>query len=567
VTRARGLVVAIAVAGPALGGGARAAPDLHVHAIPGPRHLHMRRAAAAPPPVTPAPDAPTAPAPAPAHDDAVPAPLLVRIPRRDDAAATPAAATSTVHFRADLGFGIDGANPSGTPTLAGHELAANTDYAPSRGYGFGDLYLGSHGLVLPSLSTYMAAHAMFLQQVGAAPLPTAYDHADNIQIRSAWAESDGIFDSKLFAPIRLRAGRQYIYGPAPAHLDGFLLGYETRVLRLHLFGGTRVPDWDLSNGSRDEITGGDARLDLAAWKRFPAVIDYSHYHWGDHEHDEVGAAVTRGQGLYLRGSVRTLDGRLAHEHVSAHFRVSDVTRVIAEIDHRSSYDWRWDPERIGPDPPGAPRRYLELGQVGPRAIVSLRAGTVLLDNVDLLARGAAAIDQTRSDVVDSSYAATWGEVGAAFEVRVRRTLAFGASALVRSYRRPHEDPLLTGLPSATTGAALPASPATGEQSFVEGGMSVRYSSGARKLSATGEIYARRLKWHRLYDIYEAVPADPENPLTPPSADIRGGGRVSLDAWVTPRFRLRAEYELSSTLDLAPEILGYKSLRIMAEGSL
>ena len=49
--------------------------------------------------------------------------------------------------------------------------------------------------------------------------------------------------------------------------------------------------------------------------------------------------------------------------------------------------------------------------------------------------------------------------------------------------------------------------------------------------------------------------------------MRGGGRFSLQAWVTPRIRLRGEYELSTTLDLAPEILGYKSLRILLEGTL
>ena len=36
-------------------------------------------------------------------------------------------------------------------------------------------------------------------------------------------------------------------------------------------------------------------------------------------------------------------------------------------------------------------------------------------------------------------------------------------------------------------------------------------------------------------------------------DLRGGGRISFDAWVTRRLRLRAEYDLSSSLDWAPEI--------------
>ena len=48
-------------------------------------------------------------------------------------------------------------------------------------------------------------------------------------------------------------------------------------------------------------------------------------------------------------------------------------------------------------------------------------------------------------------------------------------------------------------------------------------------------------------------------------DVRGGGRVSFDAWVTQRLRLRAEYDLSSALDWAPEIRGLKALRVLAEG--
>jgi hypothetical protein len=300
------------------------------------------------------------------------------------------------------------------------------------------------------------------------------------------------------------------------------------------------------------------------------VIDGSQFHWGDHDHSEVAFAVTRGKNLYLRGSARTLDGRLAHELLTAHVRISDVTRITAEFDHRSSYDWRWDPEWVSASDPGSARRYLNLGDVGPRLLASARAGTVLLDNVDLLVRGAAALDQTRIEIPDSSFAATWGEVGASLEVRLRRTLAFGSSALVRSYRREPSAPILTGLgafPASMMGSALPDDAALGEQSFVEGGMSARYSAGARKLSAEVELYARRIRWHRLYTIYELGSLHAPETTDAPRADLRGGGRFSLEAWVTPRFRLRAEYELSTGLDLAPEVLGFKSLRLLAEGSL
>jgi hypothetical protein len=551
-------LVLVAVAAPAA-----ADPDLRVHHAPL-AHLRMRSAQH---------DA-TAPAAAgtdAADDDAaIPAPLRARTERAADRGIAPSDSAAAVRFRMDLGFGVDGAQRSGAATLAGRTLPS--DYDPSRGYGFGDLYMGTHGLVLPSLSTYLAAHATFYDPSSAPPMLTPYDRAQEVQVRSGWAEADGLFEEKWLQPLRIRAGRQYVYGPAPAHIDGVVVGYETRVYKLHLFGGTRVPDWDLSGGTRDQITGADARLDLMAWKQFPAVIDGSAYHWGDHDHAELGATVSRGRGLLLRGSARTLDGRLAHENVTAHLRVSDETRVTAELDHRSSYDWRWDPEWVSASEPGAARRYLDLGQVGPRLLANVRAGTVLLDNIDLLLRAAGALDQTRTTIIDTSFASTWGEVGGALEVRLRRTLAFGASAVARKYLRASQ-PLSWVTQTGGFEAPLPLNPlpnpaVMGESSFLEGGVSARYSLGARKLSATAEIYARRLRWHRMYDVYEAgavgrggIYASTE------AADTRGGGRFSLEAWVTPRFRLRAEYELSTGLDLAPEILGYKSLRLLAEGSL
>jgi hypothetical protein len=51
----------------------------------------------------------------------------------------------------------------------------------------------------------------------------------------------------------------------------------------------------------------------------------------------------------------------------------------------------------------------------------------------------------------------------------------------------------------------------------------------------------------------------------PTQDYRGGGRVTVDAWIGARLRLFASYELSSRLDLQREIYGFKSLRLMMEG--
>jgi hypothetical protein len=559
----------------ALAGPAAAEPDLRVRRWPAPRHLVMRAAAA----VSPSPQARVARTAAAAPDPAAAAEpraaatnLEARAARAAELGVAPTDAAAALRFRMDLGFAIDGAALRGNQTGSGNVLPAGA-YTPTRGYGFGDLYVGSRGLIVPNLATYLAAHAVFEAAPGATtpPLASNYDRVDNLQIRSAWAESDSLFENRWLAPIRVRAGRQWIYGVAPIHFDGAIFGWEQRVLAAHIYAGSRVPDWDDRGGGRGPVTGVDAHLDLQRWRGFPMVLDGAAFSYADHQHAELTTSVTRGRGFALRGTVRSLDGRLAHERLTARLRVSEVTLVSAELDHRSSYDWRWDPEFVTPSAdPGAAKRYLDLGQVGPRAVASLRAGTVLLDNIDLLIRGGGALDQKRSDVVDSSFAASWGELGAAFEVRARRTLALGGSALVRKYLRDAADPVVSrdSAVLAIDGAPLPASPTTGEQSFVEVGLSARYSGGARTLSASAELVARRVRWHRLYVLETLGPhgaADASNEFD--GSELRGGGRFALNAWITPRVRLRAEYELSTTLERVPELLGYKNLRITLEGTL
>ena len=93
----------------------------------------------------------------------------------------------------------------------------------------------------------------------------------------------------------------------------------------------------------------------------------------------------------------------------------------------------------------------------------------------------------------------------------------------------------------------------GEDGFTEVGTSLRMTLGARRFSALLELYGRRTR-------YPAIYVDPI--LAVPASDVRGGGRVTLDAWIGKQLRLFAAYDLSSALDFAPEITGYKSLRLM-----
>ncbi|HMG55530.1 MAG TPA: hypothetical protein VK601_18660, partial [Kofleriaceae bacterium] len=58
--------------------------------------------------------------------------------------------------------------------------------------------------------------------------------------------------------------------------------------------------------------------------------------------------------------------------------------------------------------------------------------------------------------------------------------------------------------------------------------------------------------------------DPTNPID--TGDIRGGGRISVDAWIGRRLRLFAAYDVSSAIEHSPEITSYKSLRLTMTGA-
>jgi hypothetical protein len=103
---------------------------------------------------------------------------------------------------------------------------------------------------------------------------------------------------------------------------------------------------------------------------------------------------------------------------------------------------------------------------------------------------------------------------------------------------------------------FPSGGSMGEEGFIETGMTARMTLGARRFSALAELYGRRTRYTRAY-------ADPLLEL--PGRELRGGGRFTVDAWIGKRLRLFASYDVSSRLATAPEITGYKSLRLVASG--
>jgi hypothetical protein len=258
---------------------------------------------------------------------------------------------------------------------------------------------------------------------------------------------------------------------------------------------------------------------------------------------------------------------LGRERATLRVQVSDTTNVVADFQHRHDNDWRWDPAYVRPqddpdprDNVGEAREYFELGPTIPQLRGSLRAGTVLLDNLDVFLRAALAVD-----LVDRPSETTGHfEVGGAIEARVRRAIALTASGMIRDNELTDTTPTVD-MPDVAQ--VLPdrldsdTRSRLGEESFIEGGTGLRISIGARTFSASGELYFRRSKYADLYA--EDSPGIGDD-LT--LIDVRGGGRFGIDAWMNRRVRFHLAYDLSTQLDRAPEITGWKSLRALVEGS-
>ena len=598
--RAR-IVAALMIVGPIAG--AAAEPRLWTITPPFRTTMAMRAPVTAPTPpaVATAPTAAstTAPAPsAPAADD--PLRFDSSLVARRRARTRRADQQSTVHAQLTAGFALDGASPSSTGvTLAGAPLADGPidrpGYARARAYGFGALYLGGRNLLVPGLAGYLAAEARIRPSIPAyAPVPTAWDQTDTAHALSAWAEADGVFATPILRPLTIRAGRQYVYGPFIAHLDGLHVRWRRDWLDVAVYAGSRSPDWsaraDADLGlapQRGPITGAAVAIDLRR-SRLPVTLRLRALAYENHGHADLTVDTRLRRGLDLTALARTYDGAIAHEQVTVRYRLSDRTRLVIDGHYRHRRDVLWDLAYRGrdldqpDDGAEAARRYLDLGPRLPRATLRVRAGTVLLDNVDLLLSGGAALDaRAADDPTTSLYADGWVEGGGALEVRVRRTFALGVSGLGRRYSR--SDPMVaTPDVEDQLGPLLLDPELTGERTLYEGGLSARFSGGARKFSVAAELYARRTRYAEHYrddgisdddgdgfDDAEDIGVLPEGVSAGviDQSTFRGGGRITLDAWITERVRLRGEYDFSTAIELAPEVNGIKALRIVAEGTL
>jgi len=270
-----------------------------------------------------------------------------------------------------------------------------------------------------------------------------------------------------------------------------------------------------------------------------------------HFRGELGLRFSRD--VVLRAFIRSFRSALAQERLNLRARLSKVTTLQVVLDNRHSGDWSYDlvASEGSYNHPDDPRRFLSFGMPRPRVRLAVRAGTVLFDNLDVLAR--AAVARERGDLAPSALHRGYSEAGLAFAMRFRRSLRVGSSVLARRYSV--EDPTLTPLFADGTPDPLPANTGQlGERSFVEADLTFAYNLGAHNFAARADVYTRA---YRMLNPLEA-PRDS-------ALDLRTGVRFSVEGWAGERLRMKGEYETSvASRYLAPEIRGPKTLRVVLE---
>ena len=546
------------------------------------RHLRMRARVAASPSPSPSPSTSTISEPPPTPTSIDTDAMVLRDIREP------------ISVRFNLGYEVDGTTLTGKPSLGGSVPNVNPGYpdlSTIHAYGFGEGYFSTRGVGLPSLSTYFASKFQLTQRelvvdpsnpeassgVVATPPPIAtwFDRSGVIT-HTAWAELADFLGTKKLAPLRVRAGALYVYGPWVMHIYGALAAWDGKLVHAQVYGGSRVPDYTFAASDqlldRAGIGGFAVRTDLRELDRpVPLVLAVEGLGFtraGENRpsnHAQVEADWRPNRDLALIGQARWLEGDPANEHVQLRARYSEVTNIVIDVTHRHATDWRWDPSLVGSvaSDPLAPKRYLDLGPVLPQYLISARAGTLIAENVDLYGRFAASTLGGGTPNTLSAFAASYVEGGGALELRLRRTIALGINSVTRQTDRP-KDPLIADAMGVVQPLAIDTNPgAMGEKGFTELGATMRMNLGARKFSALVEIYGRYTRYERDYCLDTRCGSFVDTGV--PDSDVRGGGRFQVDAWIRDRLRLFASYDLSSRLAFAPEITGYKSLRLIMEG--
>ncbi|HEU0033216.1 MAG TPA: hypothetical protein VFQ53_21435 [Kofleriaceae bacterium] len=546
-------------------------PKLRLEREPAPRTLRMRpkhvAQTSSPPPAAkriPMPAAPAVSATSPDPIDGIDGIRDVRQP---------------VSFSVALGYQVDGARPSNRAGLGSPAPVVGQDYATLRSYGFGEAFLSTRGLGFDSLETYFAVRFQAARklltdedlgeprEVVPAPIATWFARSGT-ELRTGWAELKDFLPKRLgLSKLRVRAGDQFVYGPWILHMDGLYATYEGPALTVALYGGPRHSDYTREQTEKRPLAGGASlRFDLRGLQdKVPIAVAGEIMTLS--KSDETGEASVDTsliqadwrprRDVAVIAQVRGVNGAMANQRVEVRTRYKQVTNFVFDVMRRFQADWRWDPSLVSrpTEDITEARRYLDLGPVVPQLIASARAGTLIRENIDLLGRIAYATDLLEDGEPVNTFSRPYLELAGALEVRLRRQAAVGFSVLSRRIAQP-DVPAQPILDEHGPINALPSDSDVGEDGFLELGTTLKMTLGARRFSAMVEGYARRTRYSVLY-------RDPIAPL--PDTELHGGGRFTVDAWVSPKVRIFASYDVSTVLDTAPDINGYKSLRLVLSG--
>jgi hypothetical protein len=481
-----------------------------------------------------------------------------------------------VIFRVNAGYGLDSAATSGDVARSGVAPDDVTDpygnrYAATRQYLLGDAVLGSRGVLVPSLNTYLLAQ--YSLDAGGdtfSAFPGVYDARDGraVLVHSAYAEVEGIGGpgtplDKLF----VRAGRQYRHGGARfiSHFDGVTAAYDVPAFELSGFVGRRVAlflddDPGLLGGAGLALRGRDLAgvpVDLS--------VDYLRFD-GDRSYLELvgrvglpgeiklalfGRAVDHGAAAGMDEEEDEGDGDaggfgLGRLGARARAPVGHRLFVTAEVERifarEAAYDY------INPVPVDVVTVGEELGPglALDRGADETRVGATAMA---LVTRSIEAYGFARASLVAdggaSGFVRPYREGGGA----ARLLLGRRASASGQYKLRLHE----LDADANEAGTAFGDTGGSGVSSFHEVSGELRYSLGHRKATAAAGAYLR---------VYAL-----QTPYAEVSNDTRGGGRFDVQWWATKMFRIRASGEVAQASPAYARELGLlASVRVLAEAS-
>ncbi|MBI4511448.1 MAG: hypothetical protein HY698_17580 [Deltaproteobacteria bacterium] len=457
-------------------------------------------------------------------------------------------------LRVQLGYGIDQGDirrPSGT--------APAPELRETRLYTTGDLVAGTQGILTPSLATYLAGN-MFVQNgtPRASSIPSVFDAAaseSTFLLRSAYWEIRDL-GPRWLSPLRLRSGRQFRHGLGLLHFDGLLAAYETKPVDVVLIAGDRVSTYGRgSDGFQPlsaaamKVTGASIALRLHSLVRLPLGASLDLLSVGPHAHRQAVLSAWPSRTTSVTATARFMDGDLARFHLGARARVGEKALLSAELEERRSHDWMYDLFLTRPQAGDeTPRLRLYLGPVVPHLRVVSRAGTVLFGNWDVLVGAGATY--AHGDPDGSAFWPSSVEVTGGVSARFRGGLSAGVEAELRRFYRPEVIAAATLAPTA----------AWGEKGQAQVLAEVRHSLGPKRFAAGGQVYLRHYAEH--------IPRLPPGAPTLRMGDhLRLGGRFRLEGWVGRAIRTVVEYDVTGEIeDLAPELSGLQTLRIVAEAS-